>query len=139
MRREGRSVLTPAYPPNIFLRPFGRLVGEWLAETEDTAVGFQSPLLTGRSGLSVLRTHAGLSRSPPAVAKVGDVLRHARVKSAVSVREIFIPRSSFAPEAALILPRTFLLGGAPYEMSVASVGSLVSLPIFSVACCGFRH
>ena len=107
-------------------------MGEWLAETEDTAVGFQSTLLTGRSGLSVLRTHAGLSRSPPAVAKVGDVLRHARVKSAVSVREIFIPWSSFVPVAELILPRTFLLGGAPYEMSVPPVGSLVSLPIFRI-------
>ena len=139
MRREGRSVLAPAYPPIVFLRPFGRLMGEWLAETEDTAVGFQSPLLTGRSGMSVLRTHAGLSRSPPAVAIVGDVLRHARVKSAVSVREIFIPWSSFAPVAELILPRTFLLGGAPYEMSVPSVGSLVSLPIFPVAYFGFRH
>ena len=114
-------------------------MSEWLSEAEDTAVGFQSPLLTGRSGLSVLRTLAGLSRSPPAVAKVGDVLRHARVKSAVSVREIFIPWSSFAPVAELILPRTFLLGGAPYEMSVPSVGSLVSLPIFPVSCCGFRH
>ena len=114
-------------------------MGEWLAETEDTAVGLQSPLLTGRSGLSVLRTHAGLSRSPPAVAKVGDVLRHAGVKSAVPVREIFIPWSSFAPVAELILPRIFLLSGAPYEMSVPSVGSLVSLPISSVSCCGFRH
>ena len=114
-------------------------MGEWLAETEDTAVGFQSTLLTGRSGLSVLRTHAGLSRSPPAVAKVGDVLRQARVKSAVSVREIFIPWSSFAPLAELILPRTFLLSGAPYKMSVPSVGSLVSLPIFPVAYFGFRH
>ena len=114
-------------------------MGEWLSETEDTAVGLQSPLLTDRSGLSVLRTHAGLSRSPPSVAEVGNVLWHARVKSAVSLREMFIPWSSFAPVAELILPRTFLLGGAPYKMSVPSVGSLVSLPIFSVSCCGFRH
>ena len=91
-------------------------MGEWLSETEDTPMGFQSTLLTGRSGLSVLRTQTGLSRSPPAVAVIGDVLRQARVKSAVSVREIFVPWSSFAPLAELILPRTFLLLGAPYEM-----------------------
>ena len=110
-------------------------MGEWLSETEDTAVGLQSPLLTGRSDLSVLRTHAGLSRAPSAVAVVGDVLRHAWVKSTVSVREIFIPWSSFAPLADLILPRTFLLFGAPYEMRMTSVGRLVYL----FARCGFRH
>ena len=135
MRREGRSVLAPAYPPVVLLHAFRRPVGEWLSEAEDTAVGFQSPLLTGRSGLSVLRTLAGLSRSPPAVAVVGNVLRHAGVESAVSVREIFIPWSSFAPLAELILPRTFLLFGAPYEMRMTSVGRLVYL----VAFCGFRH
>ena len=91
-------------------------MGEGLSKAEDPAVRLQSALLTGRSGLPVLRTQTGLSRSPPAVAVVGDILRQARVESAVSVREIFVPWSSFAPLAELILPRTFLLLGAPYEM-----------------------
>jgi len=110
-------------------------MGEWLSETEDSSVGFQSLLLTGRSGLSVLWTQTGLSRSPPAVAVIGDVLRQTGVDSAVSVREILIPWSSFAPLAELILPRTFFLFGSPDEMTVPSVGSLVSL----LGCCGFRH
>ena len=114
-------------------------MGEWLSETEDTSMGLQSLLLTGRSGLSVLWTDAWLSRSPPSVSEVGDVLWQTGVESAVSVREIFIPWSSFAPVAELILPRIFLLGSAPYEMRVPSVGSLVSLPIFPVAYFGFRH
>ena len=83
-------------------------MGERLSETVKTSVALQSGLLAGWSGLSVLRARAGLSRFPPAVAEVGNVLRYVGVKSAVPVREIFIPWSSLAPVAALFLPRRII-------------------------------
>ena len=98
-------------------------MGERSSETEDSSMGLQSLLLTGRSCLSVLWTDAGLSRAPPSVAEVGDVFGQTRVKPAVSVREALIPWSSFAPLAELHL----FWFGAPDEMTVSSVGRLISL------------
>ena len=102
-------------------------MGEWLSETEDTSMGLQSLLLTGRSGLPVRWTHAGLSRSPPSVSEVSDVLWQTGVESAVPVSELLVPWSSFAPLAELCFPRTFFLLGSPDEMRMSSVGCLVCL------------